>query len=57
MLLLPAAVPAYIIAYVYTDFLEFAGPIQGILRDLFGWTSARDYWFPVKLDLWEARRS
>ena len=46
MLLLPAAVPAYIIAYVYTDFLEFAGPVQGILRDLFGWTSARDYWFP-----------
>ena len=56
MLLLPAAVPAYIIAYVYTDFLEFAGPVQGILRDLFGWTSARDYWFQ-KLDLWEARRS
>ena len=39
MLLLPAAVPAYIIAYVYTDFLEFAGPVQGILRDLLGWTS------------------
>ena len=25
-LLLPAAVPAYIIAYTYTDFLEYAGP-------------------------------
>jgi len=46
VLLLPAAVPAYIIAYVYTDFLEFAGPVQGLLRDMFGWTSARDYWFP-----------
>lgn len=46
MLLLPAAVPAYIVAYTYTDFLEYAGPVQGGLRDLFGWQSARDYWFP-----------
>jgi iron(III) transport system permease protein len=46
MLLLPAAVPAYLIAYTYTDFLEYAGPVQGGLRDLFGWSSARDYWFP-----------
>ncbi|MEO0618000.1 MAG: iron ABC transporter permease [Pseudomonadota bacterium] len=45
-LLLPAAVPAYIIAYTLTDFLEFAGPVQGALRDIFGWRSARDYWFP-----------
>ena len=46
MLLLPAAVPAYLIAYTYTDFLEYAGPVQGALRNLFGWESARDYWFP-----------
>lgn len=46
MLLLPAAVPGYLIAYTYTDFLEFAGPVQGALRDVFGWQSARDYWFP-----------
>lgn len=46
MLLLPAAVPAYLIAYAYVDFLEYAGPVQGALRDLFGWRSARDYWFP-----------
>ncbi|MEM9356335.1 MAG: iron ABC transporter permease [Pseudomonadota bacterium] len=46
MLLLPAAVPAYLIAYTYTDFLEYAGPVQGGLRDLFGWRNARDYWFP-----------
>ena len=45
-LLLPATVPAYIIAYTYTDLLEYAGPVQGLLRDLFGWTSAREYWFP-----------
>jgi iron(III) transport system permease protein len=45
-MLLPMAMPAYIIAYVYTDILEFAGPLQGMLRDLFGWSSKRDYWFP-----------
>ena len=28
-LLLPAAVPAYIIAYTYTDIFEYAGPFQG----------------------------
>lgn len=46
MLLLPAAIPAYLIAYTYTDFLEYAGPVQGALRELFGWRNARDYWFP-----------
>ena len=45
-LILPIAMPAYVIAYVYTDLLEFSGPVQGLLRDLFGWSSARDYWFP-----------
>jgi len=44
--LLPATVPAYIIAYTYTDLLEYAGPVQGFLRHLFGWQTARDYWFP-----------
>jgi len=45
-LLLPFAVPAYVIAYVYTDLLEYAGPLQMWLRELFGWQTARDYWFP-----------
>ena len=45
-LLLPAAVPAYIIAYVYTDIFEYAGPVQGMLRELFGWNNSKDYWFP-----------
>jgi len=45
-MLLPLAMPSYIIAYVYTDLLEFSGPLQGALRDLFGWSSKRDYWFP-----------
>ncbi len=45
-LLLPMAVPAYVIAYVYTDALEYAGPVQRLLRHLFGWQSATDYLFP-----------
>ncbi|MFT6914980.1 MAG: iron(III) transport system permease protein [Motiliproteus sp.] len=45
-LLLPFAVPAYVIAYVYTDLLEYSGPVQILLRELFGWSSAQDYWFP-----------
>jgi iron(III) transport system permease protein len=45
-LLLPATIPAYLIAYTYTDFLEYAGPLQVLARDLFGWNNARDYWFP-----------
>ncbi len=45
-LVLPLAVPAYVIAYVYTDLLEFAGPLQGLMRAIFGWESRQDYWFP-----------
>jgi len=44
-LLLPLAVPTYVIAYAYTDFLQFAGPVQTWLRDVFDWGRA-DYWFP-----------
>ncbi|MEM7120883.1 MAG: iron ABC transporter permease [Pseudomonadota bacterium] len=44
-LVLPFAVPAYVLAYVYTDLMEYAGPIQTWLRELFEW-GRRDYWFP-----------
>jgi iron(III) transport system permease protein len=44
-LILPLAVPAYVMAYAYTDFLQFTGPVQSALRAWFGW-GARDYWFP-----------
>ena len=46
IILLPISCPAYLVAYAYTDFFEYAGPVQGLLRDLFGWQSARDYYFP-----------
>ena len=45
-LLLPLAAPAYILAYTYTDLLEYYGPVQSILRQGFGWKNAQDYWFP-----------
>lgn len=44
-LLLPMAMPAYIIAYTYTGMLDFAGPVQTLIRDLTGWGWG-DYWFP-----------
>jgi iron(III) transport system permease protein len=53
-LLLPFAAPAYLLAYVYTEFLEFYGPVQTGLRSLFGWESIQDYWFPNIRSLWGA---
>jgi iron(III) transport system permease protein len=44
-MLLPLAMPAYIVAYAYTDFLQFAGPVQSGLRSAFDWRRG-DYWFP-----------
>jgi iron(III) transport system permease protein len=44
-LLLPMAVPAYVMAYAYTDFLQFAGPVQTWVREITGW-GPREYWFP-----------
>lgn len=44
-LLLPMAMPAYVMAYTYTDLLQFVGPVQSGLRAFFGWTRD-DYWFP-----------
>ncbi len=44
-LVLPLAMPAYVLAYVYTDFLQFVGPVQTALRETFGW-QAGGYWFP-----------
>ncbi|MGI2069613.1 ABC transporter permease [Shewanella baltica] len=45
-LLLPLAMPGYIVAYVYTDLLDYAGPVQRSLRTIFGWSSPQDYFFP-----------
>lgn len=45
-LMLPLALPPYIVAIVYTDLLDFSGPVQHFLRDLMGWQGVSDYYFP-----------
>ena len=45
LLLLPLAMPAYIVAYTYTGMFDFAGPVQTMFRGWTGW-SYRDYYFP-----------
>ena len=45
-LLLPLALPSYIVAYCYTDFLEYSGIVQTILRDLFNFSTPSEYYFP-----------
>jgi len=49
LLLLPLAMPAYVVAYAYTDFLQFSGPLQMLLRDTLGlqgrlWPDVRSVW-------------
>jgi iron(III) transport system permease protein len=46
LLLLPLAIPTYIIAYTYLEMLDYSGIAQTSLRGLFGWRNAKDYWFP-----------
>jgi len=54
LLLTPMALPAYISAYALVDFLEYAGPVQTFLREIFGWQTSRDYWFPEVRSIWMA---
>ena len=35
-LLLPMAIPAYVVAYAYTDFFQFSGPFQNFIRTTWG---------------------
>ncbi|MGD8120151.1 ABC transporter permease [Vibrio sp. TRT 2004] len=44
-LVLPLAMPGYIVGYIFTDWFDFAGPVQIFLRDLTGWGPG-EYWFP-----------
>ncbi len=46
LLVLPLAMPTYIVAYCYVELLDFSGPVQRALRALFGWHTVQDYWFP-----------
>ncbi|SMY36457.1 ABC transporter permease [Photobacterium andalusiense] len=53
-LILPLAMPGYIVGYLYTHWFDYAGPIQIWLRDIFGWQHVSDYWFPDLRSLWGA---
>ena len=44
-MILPLAMPGYVMAYAWADMMGVAGPIQSHIRDMTG-LSARDYWFP-----------
>lgn len=44
-MILPLAMPGYVMAYAWADLMGVAGPLQSQIRDMTGW-SARDYWFP-----------
>ncbi len=53
-LLLPMAMPGYVLAYAYTDALQFSGPVQTVLRQAFKlqgalWPDVRSLWGAVLL--------
>ena len=50
-LLLPLAMPAYVVAYAYTDFLQFSGPLQTTLRNVLG---VEGRVFPEVRNVWGA---
>ncbi len=54
LLVLPIAIPPYIAAYCFVEFLHFAGPVQTLIRDLFELKTRADYWFPDIRNVWGA---
>ena len=53
-LLLPLAVPTYIMAYAYLDVLSPLGPVQGLIRDILGYSSPREFRLPDIRAMWGA---
>ncbi|RZA15975.1 MAG: iron ABC transporter permease, partial [Proteobacteria bacterium] len=53
-LVVPLAVPTYLAAYTYVEFLDFTGPLQTALRTLNGAATLKDYWFPNIRSGWGA---
>jgi iron(III) transport system permease protein len=53
-LVLPLAVPTYLAAYSYVEFLGFPGPVQTLLRSINGAKTLQDYWFPDIRSDWGA---
>jgi iron(III) transport system permease protein len=54
LLVLPIAIPPYIAAYCFVEFLHFAGPVQTLIRDVFELKTRADYWFPDIRNVWGA---
>ncbi|MEZ5650543.1 MAG: iron ABC transporter permease [Burkholderiaceae bacterium] len=52
-MVMPLAMPAFVMAYAYTDLLDTTGPVQGGLRALTGWR-VHEYWFPDVRSTWGA---
>ena len=52
LLLVPLAMPTYIIAFCYMELFDYSGTIQTALRAAFGWRNAADYWFPEIRSIW-----
>jgi iron(III) transport system permease protein len=46
LVLLPLSMPAYIVAFIFVDFFNYAGPLQTNLRAMIGWQRPSDYYFP-----------
>lgn len=51
-LMLPLAVPTYISAYTFVEFFSYTGPLQETVREIGGYQSSREYWFPEIRSLW-----
>ena len=45
-LVLPLAVPPYLAAYAFAEFFDYVGPLQSMIRAIFGFQSRSEYWFP-----------
>jgi iron(III) transport system permease protein len=52
LLLVPLAMPTYIIAFCYMELLDYSGTLQTAMRSAFGWENAADYWFPDIRSVW-----
>jgi iron(III) transport system permease protein len=52
--ILPLAIPTYISAYAWTEFMGFMGAPQGLVRSLTGAQTLQDYWFPQLRGIWGA---
>ncbi|WP_035872538.1 ABC transporter permease [Cucumibacter marinus] len=44
--ILPLAIPTYLSAYAWVEFMSFTGPVQEMVRAATGAQTLRDYWFP-----------